>query len=419
MQEKIYACIDLKSFYASVECVERGLDPLNTCLVVADPSRGKGAITLAATAAMKKLGVKSRGRIFEIPSGIDYITAIPRMKLYMEYSAKIYEVYLRYISLEDIHVYSIDECFLDFTPYLSVYNMNAKELAKTIMKDVLKTTGIYSAAGLGTNLFLAKVALDIMAKHSSDFIGYLDEAIFKAKLWHHKPITDFWNIGQGIAARLKKYGIDDLYGITQIDEKYLYREFGINAEFLIDHAWGKEPCTIEDIHNYKSKSHSISNGQILFENYSFDDALLVVKEMVDMLSLELVEKGLETNCIYLRIGYADSCVKSTGGRRKLNQRTCSSKKLTQAIEELYTSTTYPHEAIRKINIGFDDVVEEGFSQLDLFSNPKDEITDKQLSLAMLEIKKRYGKNAILRGMNLMPKATARKRNTLIGGHNSE
>lgn len=419
MSEKIYACIDLKSFYASVECVERGLDSLNTRLVVADPSRGKGAITLAATVAMKKLGVKSRGRIFEIPSGIDYITAVPRMKLYMEYSARIYEVYLKYISAEDIHVYSIDECFLDFTPYLHAYNMNAKELAQTIMKDILKTTGVYSAAGIGTNLFLAKVALDIMAKHSTDFIGMLNERSFKEKLWHHKPITDFWNIGQGIANRLAKYGINDLYGITQMDEKVLYREFGVNAEFLIDHAWGKEPCTIEEIHNYKSKSHSISNGQILFEDYSFNDALLVVKEMTDMLSLELVEKGLETNCIALRIGYADSGVKSTGGRRKLMQRTCSSKKLTQAMEELYYSTTYLHEPIRKINIAFDDVLEEGFSQLDLFSNPQDEVEDKQLSLTMVEIKKRYGKNAVLRGMNFMPKATARKRNTLIGGHNSE
>lgn len=282
MKEKIYACIDLKSFYASVEAVKRKLDPFETNLVVADPTRGRGAICLAVTPAMKALGIKNRCRLFEIPESVSYITAKPRMK---------------HLSKEDIHVYSIDECFMDFTPYLSTYEKSPKDMAVMLMDAVYQETGICATAGVGTNLFLAKVALDITAKHSPDHIGFLDEEDFKKTIWHHRPITDIWNIGNGIAKRLMHYGIQDLYGAAHIDEKILYKEFGVNAEFLIDHAHGREPCTIQDIHAYEAKDHSVTQSQILFENYSYDNALLVLKEMVDSLTLELRGRHLHVHRI--------------------------------------------------------------------------------------------------------------------------
>ena len=278
---KIYLCIDLKSFYASVECVERGLDPFQINLVVADPTRGGGAITLAASPAIKKLGVPSRGRIFEIPKDIQYIIATPRMKLYMQYSARIYKIFLKYISSEDVHVYSIDESFLDITSYLKLYNMSAKQLAKTIIDDIYNETGITATVGIETNLFLTKVALDITAKHAPDNMGYLNEDIFKQLIWHHKPITDIWMIGQGTANRLAKYGIDDLYGVAHFPQKILYKLFGVNAEYLIDHSWGNEPTEIKDIKAYKPSSNSLSNSQILFKDYNYKDAFLVMKEMVE------------------------------------------------------------------------------------------------------------------------------------------
>ena len=316
---KMYLCIDLKSFFASVESVDRGLDPFTTNLVVADPSRGKGAVCLAITPAMKKLGIKNRCRIFEIPNNVEYITALPRMKLYMEISAKIYGIYLKYVSADDIHVYSIYECFLDISYYLNTYNKTPKEFAQMLIDAVMKETGICATAGIGTNLFLAKVALDITAKHAPDNIGYLDEDEFKKQIWHHKPITDIWNIGRGISNRLARYGVYDLYGVTRMPEQTLYREFGVNAEFLIDHAKGIESCTIEDIHNYKSKNNSISNGQILFEDYNYDDTFLVVQEMVDVLVLELIEKHMVTNNISLFIGYSKDVHIPTGGSKKLKR----------------------------------------------------------------------------------------------------
>lgn len=317
MEKSIYACIDLKSFYASVEAAERKLDPFKENLVVADPSRGRGAICLAVTPAMKSLGIKNRCRLFEIPETVTYITAKPRMKLYMEYSARIYSIYLNYVSKEDIHVYSIDECFLDFTPYLHTYGKTPKEMAVMLMDAVRRETGICATAGIGTNLFLAKVALDITAKHSPDHIGYLDEKEFKRTIWHHRPITDIWNIGKGIAARLSRYGIYDLYGTAHMDEKLLYKEFGVNAEFLIDHAHGREPCTIKEIHDYESKSHSVSQSQILFEDYSYDNALLVLKEMTDALALELRSRHLTTDSISMSVAYSKRELPPSGGTRKL------------------------------------------------------------------------------------------------------
>lgn len=287
---KVYLCIDLKSFYASVECVERGLDPFKVNLVVADPTRN-GAITLAASPAIKKLGVPSRGRVYQIPKNIDYITAVPRMSLYMQYSAKIYGIFLKFVSSEDCHMYSIDEAFLDITSYLKLYHKSAKELAKTIIDQVFNETGICATVGIGSNLFLAKVALDVCAKHAKDFMGYLDEDLFRQSLWHHQPLSDIWMIGPGTIRHLARLGLFDLYDVAHYPEGILYKEFGINAEYLIDHAWGKEETTIADIKAYKPKQSSISNSQILFEDYSYEEALLVLKEMVEINVLSLTEKN--------------------------------------------------------------------------------------------------------------------------------
>ena len=282
MEDRIFLCIDLKTFYASVECVERNLDPFNTNLVVADPSRGKGTICLAISPKLKAAGIKNRCRIYEIPEEIKYIVAKPRMKKYIEYSANIYAVYLKYIAKEDIHVYSIDECFLDITKYLKLYQLSAEGLAKKIVDDVLSTTGITATVGIGTNLYLAKVALDITAKHTKNNMGYLNEQLYQETLWYHQPLTDFWQIGKGISKRLNRLRIFNMYDLAHASESELYQEFGINAQYLIDHAWGKEPTLISDIKAYKPRSNSISSGQVLFEDYNYDDGLLVVKEMVEL-----------------------------------------------------------------------------------------------------------------------------------------
>ena len=288
--QRYYMCIDLKTFYASVECVERSLDPFSTNLVVADPSRGKGTICLAISPKMKMLGVKNRCRIYEIPPNIKYIIAPPRMKKYIEYSANIYGIYLKYFSKDDIHVYSIDEAFMDVTNYLKLYNTDVVSLAKIIMKDIFDTYGITATCGIGTNMYLAKIALDITAKHSSTNIGYLDEEKYKKELWHHKPLSDFWQIGKGIERRLNKLRLFDMYDIAHTDPKRLYKEFGINAEYLIDHSFGKESCTIADIKKYKPKTNSITNSQILFEDYSFEKARIVLKEMVEIRKFKISGK---------------------------------------------------------------------------------------------------------------------------------
>lgn len=418
-EERYYLCIDFKSFFASVECAERGLDPMTTNLVVADPSRGRGAICLAVSPSMKALGVRNRCRIYEIPDHIDYITALPRMKKYIEYSANIYGIYLKYISKDDIHVYSIDEAFLDITPYLKLYKLTPKALAKKIIKDIQQTTKIPATAGIGTNLYLAKVALDICAKHSPDFTGYLDEEEYKKNLWNHQPITDFWHVGPGIARRLAKYGIFDMEGVAKFDEATLYKEFGVNAEFLIDHAWGREPCTIAQIKAYKSKNNSISTGQILFEDYGFDDALLVLKEMVELKCLDLVSQHLVTDSLFLYIGYSKDVHKATGGSVKMSETTNSFKLILPYFIDLYNKTTSRNHPIRQISIGFANVVDERYESFNLFTDLEAQKKEKAVQDAIIAIKNKYGKNAILKGMNLEEKATTRKRNTLIGGHNSE
>lgn len=417
MGEKIYMCIDLKSFFASVECADKGLDPFKVNLAVADPSRGQGAICLAITPAMKALGIRNRCRIFEIPPGVQYITAMPRMKRYMEVSAEIYEIYLRYISPEDIHVYSIDECFIDATPYLDMYKLTPKQLAQKLMDAVFQQTHICATAGIGTNLFLAKIALDITAKHVPDHIGWLDERLFREKLWRHRPITDFWNIGAGIARRLEKYGVYDLRGVAQMDEAVLFKEFGVNARFLIDHAWGIEPCTIAEIHSYEAKSHSLSNGQVLFEDYSYENAMIVMKEMADALCLELVDKKLAAEYVSLTVGYSKDAYPHTGGTRRLMGCTGSHRKLSARLEQIYRETTRRNIPIRTINIAFGGLCGEENSTLDLFMSPEEEEKERSMQHAVIDIKRRFGKNALIKAMSLQEKATGIRRNNTVGGHN--
>ena len=415
--QKYYLCIDLKTFYASVECVERGLDPFNTNLVVADPTRGKGTICLAISPKMKMLGVKNRCRIFEIPPTIKYIIATPKIKKYIEYSANIYAIYLKYFAKEDIHVYSIDEAFMDVTKYLKLYKLNPIELAKKIIKDIFKTYGITATAGIGTNMYLAKIALDITAKHNPNNIGYLDEEKYKKELWYHKPLSDFWQIGKGIERRLNKMRIFNMYDIAHTEQKRLYKEFGVNAEYLIDHSWGKESCTIADIKAYKPKTNSITNSQILFEDYSFVKARLVLKEMVELGSLRLIESNLVTGTISLYIGYSKNIIKATGGTRKLSNYTNTYSELLKAFLEIYDKTTDKSVAIRRIGVNFVNVIETENVQLSLFKDQEKIDEERKLELAMCSIKNKMGKNAIIRGMDLEEGATTMMRNKLIGGHN--
>lgn len=416
---KAYLCIDLKTFFASVECVERKLDPFAVNLVVADPSRGKGALCLAVSPKMKEQGVHNWCRIFEIPDNISYITAMPRMNLYMQYSADIYGIYLKYISREDIHVYSIDEAFLDVSEYLQMYSVSAKELARMILQDIYTTTGITATVGIGTNLYLAKIALDITAKHAKDNMGVLDEQLYRETLWHHKPVSDFWQVGRGISKRLEKYSVADMYDIAHMDERILYREFGVNAEYLIDHAWGREPTTIKEIKAYKSKSNSLSNSQILFEDYNYEEALLVLKEMVELNVQNLVESHRVTDHIGLYIGYSARNVKATGGSRKLSNVTNSYAYLRNAFIELYRETVNRQELVHMLSISFGNVVDEMYETYDLFTDFNALEKEKKLQLTLLNIKHKFGKNAVIKGMNLLNKATAISRNKLVGGHNAE
>ena len=419
IMQKYYLCIDLKSFYASAECVERSLDPYTTNLVVADETRGKGTICLAVSPRMKMLGVKNRCRLYEIPPTINYIIATPRMKKYIEYSANIYAIYLKYFSKDDIHVYSVDEAFMDATDYLKLYKVNPIELAKIIIKDIFQTYRITATAGIGTNMYLAKIALDITAKHSATNIGFLDEEKYKNELWHHKPLTDFWQIGKGIERRLNRMRIFDMYDVAHTDQKRLYKEFGINAEFLIDHSWGKENCTIADIKAYRPKSTSISNSQVLFEDYSFINARLVLKEMIELSSQRLIEENLVTDTVQLYIGYSKDIIKATGGTRKLENYTNVYSQLVKPFLELYERTTNKDVPIRRIGINFANVIERKNTQLNLFTNQEKIDKERKLELTMSSIKNKMGKNKIIRGMDLQEKATTLVRNILVGGHNAE
>ena len=502
---KTYIAIDLKSFYASVECRERNRDPLTTNLVVADPSRTEKTICLAVSPSLKKYGLSGRARLFEViqkvkaannirkikapnhvfcgssddslalqkkPSlKIDYIIAPPRMARYMEYSTKIYNIYLKYIAPEDIHIYSIDEVFIDVTHYLSTYNMTARELAMTMIQDILSTTGITATAGIGTNLYLCKIAMDIVAKHiepdkNGVRIAELDEMSYRRLLWNHRPLTDFWRVGRGYSKKLEKIGLYTMGDIARCsigkptdyyNEELLYKLFGINAELLIDHAWGYEPCTMEDVKTYKPETNSISSGQVLHCPYEFDKARLVVKEMTDLMVLDLVDKGLVTNQIVLTIGYdienitdknrsqsykgtvttnyyGKKVPKPAHGTTNLPKQTSSTTLITNAVMELYDKIVNKKLPIRRINIVANKLVDEHsvknankYEQLDLFTdyeilkkqrekeNAESE-REKRMQNTILDIKKKFGKNAILKGMNLQEGATAKDRNNQIGGH---
>ena len=485
-------CIDLKSFFASVECVERGLNPLTTNLVVADKERTEKTICLAVTPSLKTYGIPGRARLFEVVQKVrevnnqrrlnapnrtfmdksfnaeelngnpglelDYIVAPPRMAYYMEYSTRIYNVYLKYIAPEDIHVYSIDEVFIDITHYLATYKLSAHDFARKLIQDVLNTTGITATAGIGTNMYLAKIAMDIEAKHipadkDGVRIAELDEMSYREKLWSHRPLTDFWRVGKGYANKLERYGMrtmGDVARCSLYDEDLLYRLFGVNAELLIDHAWGWEPCTIKEIKAYKPSTNSLSSGQVLKTPYYFDKAKLVTREMMELLVLDLVEKALVTNQVVLTIGYdidnlTDDNIQYKGdittdfygrqvpkhahGTANIDRYTASSKLIVDATMELFDRIVDKSLLVRRINIAVcklqkeKDVNEIQGAQLDLFTdyekkNAQEESLkkEKRMQEAVLSIKKKYGKNAILKGMNLEEGATAKERNSQIGGH---
>lgn len=505
MKNRIYIAIDLKSFYASVECRERGLDPLNTNLVVADPSRTEKTICLAVSPSLKAYGIPGRARLFEVVQkvaqanaarlrkapgrafsgsscsdtelksspglSLDYIVASPRMAHYIEYSTQIYNIYLKYIAPEDIHVYSIDEVFLDATDYLNTYNLSAYELATKLILDVLKTTGITATVGIGTNLYLSKIAMDIQAKHipadnNGMRIAELDEMSYRRLLWSHRPLTDFWRVGKGYAKKLEEKGLLTMGDIARCslgkstdyyNEDLLYKLFGINAELLIDHAWGWEPCTIAEIKAYKPSTNSIGSGQVLHSAYTFDKAKLIVREMTDLLVLDLVDKRLVTSQLVLTVGYdADNLIspeitksyhgeittdrygrnlpKSAHGSINIGRQTSSTKLIMDAVTELFERIVDKNLLVRRVNITANHVVDGAtvqktgnFEQLDLFTDyaatqakKEDEeaelAREKKMQQAMLEIKKKYGKNAILKGMNLEEGAATIARNKQIGGH---
>ena len=503
-EERSYIAIDLKSFYASVECRERGLDPLRTHLVVADPSRTDKTICLAVSPSLKAYGISGRARLFEVvqrveevnarrrsrapgrelvgrshfadelavnPSlALDYIVAPPRMAYYMEYSTRIYKIYLKYAAPEDIHVYSIDEIFLDATDYLRTRAISARDFATLIVRDVLASTGITATVGIGTNLYLAKVAMDIMAKRMKPDkdgvrIAELDEMSYRHALWDHRPLTDFWRVGRGIAKKLEGNGLYTMGDVARCsigkagsghDEELLYRLFGVNAELLIDHAWGWEDCLISDIKAYRPSSRSISTSQVLMTPYDFEKARLIVREMSEQMALELVEKAQVTDLLELYINYdrvslADEGLareygaqaesdyygrrapKSTHGSERLPRYSSSSKQITEGMLALYDRIVDPALSVRRITIGAAEIEDESFSgresegQLDLFGEmegAKAQGAEEKAALeeerkrqqVMLDIKKKYGKNAILKGTNLEKGATARDRNRQIGGH---
>ena len=419
MNQKSYLCIDLKSFYASIECVERGLDPMTANLVVADLARSEKTICLAITPAMKKLGIRNRCRIFEIPPNVKYIAAPPRMKKYIDYSADIYAIYLKYISKDDIHVYSIDEAFLDVTDYLELYHMTPRELGGRIMDDIYSTFGIRATCGIGTNLYLAKIALDITAKRNKDFIGELTEESYQKTLWNHKPLTDFWRIGPGTVKKLANYGIYTMGDIANANEEFLYRLLGVDAELLIDHAWGKEPTTIADIKSYHSKSNSLTSGQVLMRDYEFEEGKLIVKEMMDLLCLDMVDKNLMTKSITLHIGYSNQLhMNPAHGTVSLDEETNADRIILPAIASLYERIVNPNFPIRRVTLSCNNVIPEEYHQYSFFLDAAELERNRKMQKAVLEIKNKFGKNAILKGMNLEEGAMTRERNHQIGGHKS-
>lgn len=416
IKDKCYFVIDMKSFFASVECAERGLDPMTTKLVVADKGRGNKTVCLAVSPALKNCGVRNRCRLYEIPKNIEYIVAPPRMKKYIEYSANIYAIYLKYIDKNDIHVYSIDECIIDATDYLQLYSLTAREFAEKLTKEIYNTLHIPSSVGIGTNMYLAKIALDITAKSAPDRLGMLDEEKFIRTLSHHKPITDFWQISTGTATRLEKYGIIDMAGIREFDEDFLYKEFGINAELLIDHANGKESCEMKDIKNYKTRSRSISMSQILPCNYTYEEAEIVLKEMTQEGCYQLASLGCSTQSAVLYVGYGDNKGASVKGSIRFNVVTNLYSIISTYLLEVYSKIVDKRKFIRKIGFSFGALVPEEQEQYDFFSS---NITkQKNVVKSVMKLKDKYGKNIVLKGLDLNKKATQKERNEMIGGHRS-
>lgn len=453
-KSKSYIAIDLKSFYASVECAERGLDPLTTNLVVADPSRTEKTICLAVSPSLKAYGIPGRARLFEVyqklneykrQTGItvDFLIAPPQMAKYVMISSQIYEIYLKYISPEDIHVYSIDECFMDVTHYLELYHTTAKDLARAMISDVLNQTSITATAGIGTNLYLCKIAMDIVAKHApaDEFgvrIAELTEESYRRTLWTHRPLTDFWRIGPGIAKRLEQngmYTLGDVARRSTHDEDSLYRIFGVDAGILIDHAWGYEPCEISDVKAYTPETNSISSGQVLQYPYDTKKARIIVAEMTDLLVLDLVDKQVVTDSLTLTIGY-DRCTVDDGsytgsttidrygreipkhahGTANLGSSSSSTQRILTEVLALYDRIINPSLMVRRVTISANNLTPEGYEQFDLFTDPLARAKERKLQEAMLNIKKKYGKNAILKGTNLEEGATTIERNNQIGGH---
>ena len=406
LMKRIYLCIDLKTFYASAECAERNLNPFKTNLVVADINRGKNALCLAITPKMKSFGIKNRCRLSDIPSNIKPIIVKPRMRLYLEYAKKIYNIYLKYVAEEDIHVYSVDEAFLDVTSYLRLYK-DEVILAKIIMQDIYNETKIASSTGIGTNLYLAKVALDILAKHSKTNIAYLNEETYKNLLWNHTPLTDFWQIGEGISKRLEKLGLKDMSDIAHANPDILYKEFGKVSEILISHAYGKESCTIKDIKNYHPQSTSLSSNQTLFKTYNYLKAQTILIEMVDNLVLELNEKKLKTGKIGLYVSYQNERFKASVSFVP----TCNYQIILKHFLYLYGKNKL--NKIRKIGICFSKLQANNSVQLNLFTTD-----DYKLINSVIAIKDKFGKNSILRGISYLEEATGKDRNQMIGGHHA-
>ncbi|MBE2985947.1 DNA repair protein [Campylobacter sp. RM12920] len=413
---KTYIVIDLKSFYASVECVELGLDPFKTNLVVADTSRGDGTVCLAVTPYMKAQGVKNRCRLYEIPKNIKYTTVAPRMQYYIDYAAKIYGIYLKYIAKEDIYVYSIDEAFMDISEYIKFYSLDARSLAKMIMEDIFKTTGITAACGIGTNLYLAKISLDMLAKHSDDNIAFLDENLYKEKLWTHRPLSDFWRIGKQTEAKLNRYGIFCMKDMSMVPLNLLEKIFGIDAYIALDHANGIEPTTIADIKAYKPSTRSFYSSEILPRDYEYYEALTVIKEMSDRLSLKMLAQNVKASGISIVIKFADKNLGHERATISYPTPTNITSKIIQSVEDLYLNKIKNLGLIRQISISANNIKKDTQVEKSLFDEQDDK--EKTALKAINAIKDKFGKNAILRAIDLMPEATGRDRNEKIGGHKS-
>lgn len=415
-KDRIYFVIDMKSFFASVECAERGLNPYEAPLVVADVERTDATICLAVSPKLKSMGVKNRCRLYEIPRNIEYITARPQMKKYIEYAAEIYGIYLKYMDSSDICVYSIDECFIDATDYLKIYNLTPVAFAKKLMNEIWETLGIPSSAGIGTNMYLAKIALDITAKNKPNHIGFLNEKLFIDTLSHHRPLTDFWGISRGISSRLQKYGIVDMYGIANMNEDILYKEFGVNAELLIDHSRGIETCLMSDIKKYKPKSKSISSSQILPCNYNYTDAKIVLKEMLQSGCYELFREGYVTNLIHIFVVYGDNREEGDKGTIRLPIITNLYSEIEPYILSTFDKMIDRNRPIRKVGYDFAELQSKESEAYDLFTDYNKIDKQKKLTKSILSIQDTFGKNSILKGIDLVDKATQKERNTLIGGH---